>query len=76
VVRTSASEWSVPSKLVALEDLARTEIQRTWQSMLRNAQEKNRSGEPLDRFVVDFMSDWDRNRLILKLTELLMQQDR
>jgi len=75
VVRTSASEWSVPSKLVTVEDLARTEIQRTWQSMLHNSQEKNRSGEPLDRFVVDFMSDWDRKRLILKLTELLMQQD-
>jgi hypothetical protein len=69
---TRASDWRIPSERFSIEQLAQTEIHRTWRSMQLQAGIEVRSVQIPDRLTAEFVSDWDRKRLLKSLAIMML----
>jgi len=87
LMTTPAKRWRIESggKLEP-ESLARSEIQRTWRSMLRYAGKSQRNldaskvsdsidADLVDTLAIEFTQDWNRRAMVRKLVAKLVQTD-
>jgi len=74
VAQSTARAWSVPGENIKFETLARSEIRRTWRMMLRHLELPDRDVNLSGQLLGDFMSDWDRRRMIRSLVPLIIEE--